>query len=72
VLANGKKVAPQALENRLLESPFISQVVIVGEQQHTVAHSSCPPSSGSGQWAQEQGLAMTTDEKIAVHLKCTV
>ena len=65
VLANGKKVAPQALENRLLESPFISQVVIVGEQQHTVGALIVPAFERVRAWAQEQGLAMTTDEKIA-------
>ena len=65
VLANGKKVAPQALENRLLESPFISQVVIVGERQHTVGALIVPAFERVRAWAQEQGLAMTTDEKIA-------
>ncbi len=32
-LSNGKFVAPQPIENRLKESPFIDQVMVVGEHQ---------------------------------------
>jgi long-chain acyl-CoA synthetase len=64
VLANGKKVAPQHLENRLLESPFISQVVVVGDQQHTVGALIVPAFERVREWAQKQGLAIATDEEI--------
>jgi long-chain acyl-CoA synthetase len=32
VLANGKNVAPQPLENRLKESPFITEAVVFGDE----------------------------------------
>jgi long-chain acyl-CoA synthetase len=36
VLANGKKVAPQPIENRLKESHYISQIVLLGDKKSTV------------------------------------
>jgi long-chain acyl-CoA synthetase len=32
-LSSGKFVAPQPIENKLKESPFIDQVMVVGEHQ---------------------------------------
>lgn len=37
VLANGKKVAPQPIESLLLESPYIGQVMLVGDNVSTVS-----------------------------------
>jgi long-chain acyl-CoA synthetase len=36
VLSNGKKVAPQPIENRLAESPFISHAILIGDKQNTI------------------------------------
>jgi long-chain acyl-CoA synthetase len=65
VLANGKKVAPQHLENRLLESPFISQVVIVGDEQNTVGALIVPAFERVKEWAEKQGLSTVAGEKLA-------
>jgi long-chain acyl-CoA synthetase len=38
VLANGKNVAPQPIENKLRESPFIAEAVVFGDHlDHCVA-----------------------------------
>jgi len=37
VLSNGKKVAPQFIEGILLQSPYISQVVVVGEKRNYIS-----------------------------------
>ena len=37
VLANGKNVAPAPIENRLSESPLISQILLIGDGQNVVS-----------------------------------
>jgi long-chain acyl-CoA synthetase len=37
VLGNGKNVAPQPIENRIKESPFISEAVVLGDQLDSCA-----------------------------------
>jgi long-chain acyl-CoA synthetase len=65
VLANGKKVAPQHLEDRLLESRFLSQVVIVGDQQNTVGALLVPRFDHLKEWARTQpGLANADMEAL--------
>ena len=64
VLANGKNVAPQHLENRLLESPFISQVVIVGDQQNTIGALIVPAFERVREWAEEQGISTVAGETL--------
>lgn len=36
ILSNGKKVAPQPIENRLAESPFIAHAILIGDKQNTI------------------------------------
>jgi long-chain acyl-CoA synthetase len=37
VLSNGKNIAPQPIESRLVQSPYISQVMLLGDGQKTIA-----------------------------------
>lgn len=65
VLANGKKVAPQHLEDRLLESRFIGQAVIVGDQQNTVGALLVPRFDLLKGWARTQpGLGSAEMETL--------
>lgn len=61
VLANGKKVAPQHLEDRLLESRFIAQAVVVGDQQNTVGALLVPRFDRLKEWAHGQPELMDAD-----------
>lgn len=56
VLANGKKVAPQPIENALKASPYISQLVLLGDRQSTVAALIVPAFERLKQFAQERGI----------------
>lgn len=56
VLANGKKVAPQPIENALKSSPYISQVVLLGDKQSTVTALIVPAFERLKQFAQERGI----------------
>jgi len=56
VLANGKKVAPQPIENALKASPYIAQVVLLGDRQSTVTALIVPAFERLKQFAQERGI----------------
>jgi long-chain acyl-CoA synthetase len=52
----GKYVAPQPIENRLGESEFIEQAVLVGNDRKYVAALIVPDFERLNQWAKEQGI----------------
>jgi long-chain acyl-CoA synthetase len=58
VLSNGKKVAPQVLEAQLQGSPFIDQVMIVGEGQAFLTALIVPDFTQLNPWAYERGLSL--------------
>ena len=37
VLSNGKNVAPQPIENQLKQSPYISEIMLIGDQRKSIA-----------------------------------
>ncbi|MBV9852767.1 MAG: long-chain fatty acid--CoA ligase [Armatimonadetes bacterium] len=55
VLANGKKVAPQPIETRLKHSPYIADVVLLGDQAGSVSALVLPAFDKLRDWAKEQG-----------------
>lgn len=59
VLANGKKVAPQPIETRLKQSPYISEAVLLGDRAGTVGALIVPAFDRLKPWAKEQGIAAT-------------
>jgi long-chain acyl-CoA synthetase len=65
VLANGKKVAPQPIETRLKESPYISEVVLLGDRAGTVGALVVPAFDRLKTWAKEQGIATTDAASLA-------
>jgi long-chain acyl-CoA synthetase len=65
VLANGKKVAPQPIETRLKESPYISEAVLLGDKAGTVGALIVPAFDRLKPWAKEQGLAATDSAALS-------
>jgi long-chain acyl-CoA synthetase len=63
VLANGKKVLPQHLESRLLESPFILQVVLVGDRQNTIGALIVPAYTRLKEWMEEQSIEDAAEDQ---------
>lgn len=63
VLSNGKKVAPQPIENRLAESPFISYAVLVGDGRPTITALLFPSLEHLTHWAEERGLKGFAERK---------
>jgi long-chain acyl-CoA synthetase len=66
VLANGKKVQPQHLETLLVESPFISQAVIVGDRQNTIGALIVPAFDHVKEWAQKHSVTIDAEDRAAL------
>ena len=56
VLSNGKNVAPQPIENQLKQSPYISEVMLLGDQHKSVAALIVPNFDAIKEYAKEQQL----------------
>ncbi len=60
--SGGKYVAPQPLENKFKESPFIEQIMVVGSEQKFVGALIVPSFITIKEWMKEKGLVFTTNE----------
>ena len=65
VLANGKKVAPQPIENHLKTSLLIAEVVLLGDNSGTVGALVVPNYELLKAWAKEQGRDIKKPEELA-------
>jgi long-chain acyl-CoA synthetase len=54
--SGGKYIAPQMIENRLKESPFIEQAMIIGENQKFASALIVPAFSHLKAWASKNGI----------------
>lgn len=64
VLANGKKVAPAPIEMRLVESKYISQVVLLGDKQKAVSALIVPQMEALRVFAAKQNLGIEDDTEL--------
>ncbi len=64
--SGGKYIAPQVVENKFKESPFIEQIMVIGEGQKHPAALIVPAFEFIGKWAEEKGhnLGATNEEII--------
>ncbi len=62
--ANGKYIAPQAIEGRLGENPYIEQVATIGDQRKFVSALIVPAFSALEDYAKEQGIAFASREEL--------
>jgi len=58
--SGGKYVAPQAIENKLKESPFIEQIMVVGANQKFVGALIVPSMQNLKEWMKQKGIPFTT------------
>lgn len=65
--SNGKYIAPQMLENKLKESAFIDQIMVVGDGQKFAAALIVPLYEKLKEWCSEHGIAYTSDAEMALH-----
>lgn len=67
VLANGKKVAPAPIEMKISQSPYIAQVVLVGDKLKAVAALIVPNFESLQSWCSEQQLDGDKHEQLVNH-----
>ncbi|MBD1434749.1 AMP-binding protein [Sphingobacterium sp. DN00404] len=62
--AGGKYVAPQALENKLMESTLIAQVMVIGENQRFPAALIVPAFEELEKWCKHKSIPFVSKEEI--------
>ena len=64
--SGGKYVAPQPIENKMKESPFVEQIMIIGAEEKFVGALIVPSIPNLKEWMRSQDIPFTTNED-AVH-----
>lgn len=67
-LSNGKFVAPQPIENKLKESPFIDQAMVIGEHQKFASALILPDIKYLKEWCEAQHIQNVADTAALVAL----
>ncbi|NIG52047.1 long-chain fatty acid--CoA ligase [Chitinophaga sp. Cy-1792] len=62
--SGGKFVAPQPIENKFKESPYIEQIMVVGEDRKFTGAVIVPSFSNLKKWAEKRSIAWTTNEEM--------
>ena len=67
--SGGKYVAPQPIENRMKESPFVEQMMVVGADQKFVGALIVPSIPNLKEWMRHKQINFTTNEDAIHHPK---
>ncbi|MEY3737442.1 MAG: hypothetical protein RL544_220 [Bacteroidota bacterium] len=67
--SGGKYVAPQPIENKCKESPFIEQFMVVGADRKFVGALIVPSFATLKHWMEEQGIAYSTNAAAVANPK---
>ena len=62
--SGGKYVAPQPVENKMKESPFIEQIVLIGDNKKFVSALIVPAFTKLKDWAKQHGIEYKSNEDI--------
>ncbi|NCI45176.1 AMP-dependent synthetase/ligase [Sediminibacterium soli] len=62
--SGGKYVAPQPIENKLKENPFVEQVMVVGAERKFVGALIVPSFTSLKNWAKEKNISFQTNEEL--------
>ncbi|MBV9987708.1 MAG: long-chain fatty acid--CoA ligase [Chitinophagaceae bacterium] len=65
--SGGKYVAPQPIENKLKENPFIEQVMVVGAERKFVGALIVPSFPALTEWAREKNITYSTNQELIRH-----
>ena len=67
VTAGGKNIAPQPIESKVKTSPYISEIVLVGDKRHFLAAIIVPNFEKLVAWCQEQSIHVSDRESMRQH-----
>lgn len=62
--AGGKYIAPQVMENKFKESPFIEQMMVIGENERFPAALIVPTFATLKDWCEKKGMTYTSNEEM--------
>jgi len=65
--SGGKYVAPQVIENKLKESPFVEQLMVLGDNEKFVSALIVPSFSNLKTWMMSQSIVFTNNETAIQH-----
>ncbi len=65
--SGGKYIAPQMIENKLKESPFIEQAIVLGENQKFASALIVPAFLFIKEWSQKKNIRLNTNEDIVLN-----
>jgi long-chain acyl-CoA synthetase len=65
--SSGKYIAPLVLENRLKESRFVEQCMVIGEGQKFASALIVPAFDYIKEWSKQKGIPYTTNAEMAQH-----
>ncbi len=69
--SGGKYVAPQPIENKFKESPFIEQILVIGNEKKFVGALIVPSFNALKDWCKENSVAFTSNETVIKEPKVT-
>ncbi len=64
VTAGGKNIAPQPIENRIKQSPFVDAAVLIGDRRKYVVALISPAQEELEQWARDNDIAFDSLEDL--------
>jgi long-chain acyl-CoA synthetase len=67
--SGGKYVAPQVIENKMKESPYIEQIMVVGDSRKFVSALVVPSFVNLRSWVKENGIDAESDRQIVDNTK---
>ncbi|MBD2504653.1 AMP-dependent synthetase/ligase [Anabaena azotica] len=62
VLTNGENIEPQPIEDACLRSPYIDQIMLVGQDQRSLGALIVPNIEALEKWAQSQNLVLSLED----------
>lgn len=62
VLTNGENIEPQPIEDACLRSPYIDQIMLVGQDQRSLGALIVPNIEALQKWAESQNLVLSLEE----------
>ncbi|MBH8573370.1 long-chain fatty acid--CoA ligase [Nostocaceae cyanobacterium CENA369] len=63
VLSNGENIEPQPIEDACLRSPYIDQIMLVGQDQRSLGALIVPNLEALEKWAESQNLKLSLQDK---------
>jgi len=65
VLTNGENIEPQPIEDACLRSPYVDQIMLVGQDQKSLGALIVPNCAALQQWASSQNLSLDLPEDLS-------